>query len=472
MGYYIGIDIGASFIKGALFELDQLKVTNIIKYSTPPSSLSSEDNQTAVRYEVNCDSYEKLVRKIISELLQIQGVIDGIVLSTQMHGMVLVDSHLKPLTPFIGWQDERMNEQSSKNMTWLDILNKKLSKIDVTKMGIQFRSGLMGSTLFWLKENGLLKKYNHGKALFLGDYIAAKLTHGALVTHSTNACGSGVFNVKENCWDKKIINTLGLEESFLPEVVSTARKVGYFKIKNKKIPVFVSFGDMQVAIVGSLVGLGGEKEFCINIGTGSQVSSVVERFNPGQYDIRSYFDDKYLRTITFIPAGRALNVMIKFIEDIGKKIFNRKDEDVWEKLTKLVINKKENIDLKADISYFKNSISDQVTGSFSNITEKNFRIDNMFFSILERMTDNYYLAYKRLGNTKITDKIICAGGLGRKLTPLHLLMKNKFKRTILPAPFEEETLVGLFILSLVCRGDFLTVKEASLFVQKNKLRFK
>lgn len=471
MGHYIGIDLGASFIKGALLDSEKLKVKNIIKYPSPNSSLAPQKNQEAVRFEVNCDLYEKLVRRIISELLHVEDSVEGIVLSTQMHGMVLVDSNLKQITPFIGWQDERLHEKISKNETWLDRLNKKLKGIDTSKTGIKFRTGLMGSTLFWLKENNFLKKNQDMKALFLGDYVAAKLTNGALVSHPTNACGSGLFNVEKNCWDEKILNALGIDKSFLPEIVSTGKKVGCMKIKSKSILVFVSIGDLQAAILGSLIGLGKNRDICINIGTGSQVSFVSSSFQAGKYDIRSYFDNTYLYTITFIPAGRALNVIIGFIEDIGEKIFGQKAIDIWGKLAELVSNKKESSGLEADISYFKNSISDNIVGRFSNITEKNFTIDNIFFSALERMADNFFVAYNRLGNIKISDRIICAGGVGRKLTSLRLLIQKKFKRKILFAPFEEETLAGLFILSLISREDYFTVKDASLYLKKNNLKF-
>lgn len=472
MSYYIGIDIGASLIKGALFELDKLEITNIVKYSTPTPSSYSVKNSENLLYEVECIKYEKIVRKIIKDLLKIQPSISGIIFSTQMHGMVLVNSNLNPITQFIGWQDERVNGNLIKNKTFLELLNNKLYGIDTKKTGIQFRSGLMGSTLFWLKETNLLKKYPNAKALFLGDYIAAKLTNGKILCHSTNACGSGLYNVKENCWDKKILKAIGISEAFLPDVTSVIKSIGRFKINNHDVPVFVSFGDMQVAIVGSLIGLRAEKEFCINIGTGSQASTVAARFMPGPYDIRSYFDNQFLNTITFIPAGRALNVLVQFIGDIGDKIYNHKRINIWEKITLLVSDKKSSNGLKSNISFFKNSISDQITGSVQGITEKNFKIENVFFSALDQMADNYYLAYKRLGKIKITDKIICAGGLGRKLIPLQSLIQDKFNRKIELAPFEEETLAGLFILSLVSRGDFTKVKEASIFVQNNKLKFK
>lgn len=468
--YYIGIDIGASFIKGALFDLKGLKVRNVFKYSSPTSSLSAK-NDKPMRFEVNCDLYEKIVRKIISKLLSIEKNVEGIVFSSQMHGMVLVDSNLNPITPFIGWQDERLHELTSENKTWLDVLNKKLEKTDISKNGIEFRTGLMGSTLFWLKENEIFKKNKNAKALFLGDYIATKLSKGSLMTHSTNACGSGLYNVEKDCWDKKILKALGIDESFLPKVALTGERIGYFENKSKKVPIFVAIGDLQAAILGSLIGLEKNRDVCINIGTGSQVSSISSFYCKGEHDVRSYFDSTFLNTVTFIPAGRALSVMINFIEDIGKTIFNRKEKNIWEKLIKLSSNKKEANGLKADVSYYKNSISDHIAGSFSNITENNFTIGNLFFSFLERMADNYFIAYKRLGNVKKTDRIICSGGLGRKLLLLRKLMQKKFDKKIILSPFEEETLAGLFILSLVCRKDFSTVRDASFFIHKNKLRF-
>lgn len=466
---FIGIDIGASFIKGGLFDLDTLVIKNIIKYPSPRSS--NNNNSEEIRFEADVALYYSLVVKLIKELLSTEDQVDGIVFSTQMHGMVLVDANLNTITPFIGWQDERLLEETKKNQTWLDILNKRLRGLDLSDIGIAFRSGLMGSTLFWLKENGVLKKHKYAKALFLGDYIAARLTKGKLVTHPTNACGSGLFNVKENKWDEKIINALGLNDSFLPEVVSTGARVGFYQFKKKSIPVFVCVGDLQAAVLGSLTGLEKNREININIGTGSQVSCISTKFRSGQYDIRSYFDHTYLNTITFIPAGRALNVITQFIEEIGKKIYNKKISNVWQKVNELMSGREESAGLKANISFFKNSITQNELGSFYNISEKNLSIENMLISAIENMAENYLSAYKRLVPIK-TDKIICSGGVIRKLHLLQTFLSKKFKRNVYLSPYTEDTLVGLFILSLVSHGNFTTVNDASLFIQKNKITFK
>jgi len=467
MGYFIGIDLGASFIKSALFDLEKLEIKNIVKYDTP-TPVSSKNNNLNNRFEVDPDHYEKTIRKIIKKLLNSESNIDGIVFSTQMHGMVLVNHNLNPITPFIGWQDERLLEKFSNNRTWLDLLNEKLKNVDKSNTGILFRSGLMGSTLFWLKENGFFEKHKNLKALFLGDYIAAKLTNGKILVHTTNACGSGLFDVEKNHWNRNIIKKLRLNENCLPQISNTLDIVGYVKHKKKEIPVFVSVGDLQATVLGTLINQGKNRSISINIGTGSQMSFVSSVFNQGNYDIRSYFDNNYLYTITFIPAGRALNVITRFIEGIGDKIFNVKG-DAWSKLINLVSVRKDSNNIKGDISFFENSISTKKSGYFMNITEKNFTIENLFFSALENMAENFLVAYKRLGAKK-TDRIIISGGLIRKIKILKVLLEKKINKKILFAPFEEEALAGLLILSLVCSGKFTSINEASLFVKERKIK--
>jgi sugar (pentulose or hexulose) kinase len=468
--YFIGIDIGASFIKGGLLDLEELIVKKVVKYPSPISEVKSPDRKHP-RFEVNCDLYEQSVRKIIDEFLTLREDVGGIVFCTQMHGMVLVDRNLNQITPFIGWQDDRLNEKMANNKTWFDLLNEKLKNIDLVKTGIKYRSGLMGGTLFWLSENGVLKKNKESKALFLGDYIAAKITNGRQLVHSTNACGSGLYNTEKNKWDEKILNALNINKSYLPEVVPTGSIVGYFKNNGVQIPVYISSGDLQTAILGSQIGLEKERDFCINIGTGSQVSFISNEFNSGNYDIRSYFDDTYLNTITFIPGGRALNTVIGFIEGIGSRIYDKKNVDVWGKLVKLIDSKKDSEGVIADVSYYVNSITQCEGGSFTNILENNWTVENMFFSAVERMADNYLVAYRRMEKSNKKYNIVCAGGLIRKLEKLHYLLEKKFERKISLAKYEEETLAGLFIISLVCSGKFSTAKDASIFLQKNNLKF-
>lgn len=473
MSYFIGIDIGASFIKGALFNIDKLEISDITKYPSPQPKVFSKQ-PPFLRFETNPDLYEELTKKLINTYLKAFRNIEGIVFSAQMHGMILVNLKLIPITPFIGWQDERLLEKPSvKSKTWIELTHNRLKRINTSSTGIKLKSGLMGSTLFWLKENNILQKHKKAKAMFLGDYVAMKLSNGKAFVDITNACSSGIFDVNKKGWNINILNALGINNSYLSEVVPLGTPIGYKKFLNKQVPLFVSVGDLQSAVLGSLAGVINKNTVNINIGTGSQVSFVSSKFNKGNYDIRSYFDNEYLHTITHIPAGRALNVLIKFIENIGYKIFDVNQKiDLWAKIDNLLKNSEKGNGLKADITFFKNNFTEITKGSFTNITEDNWTLENMFVSSLENMAENYQIAYKKLRGNKHYDRIIFSGGLARKLPLLRSLIKNRLKKETNLAPYKEETLTGLFIIALSIKRGLKKVKEASLYCKKYGITYK
>lgn len=472
MSCFIGIDLGASFVKGALFDIDKLEISNIIKFSSPQPKIYSKE-PPFLRFETNPSSYEKIVKQLINRYLKQVDDIRGIVFSTQMHGMVLIDSKFAPITTFIGWQDERLLEKSPiKSKTWADLFNSRIKDVDYSLTGIKLKSGLMGSTLFWLKENGVLGKYKDAKALFLGDYIAARLSKGAAFVDPTNACGSGVFDVKKGKWSNNILAKTGIDISYMPITVPTGTITGYMKILNSEIPIYVSVGDLQSAVLGSFV-KSTKKDVGINIGTGSQVSLISTKFNKGNYDIRSYFDNEYLYTVTNIPAGRSLNVLIKFIEDIGHKIFNaNKKVDVWTKIGKILKNQDRSNNLKAGLTFFKNNFTGLETGSFTNITEDNWTLANMFISAFECMAANYKIAYDRLRKNNSKGRIIFSGGLARKFPLLRIITKEKLKKESCLAPYDEEALIGLFIISLFIAKKFKNIGEASLYCKNHNIVYK
>jgi len=462
---FIAIDIGASFIKGCILDTHTLTISGILKIPSPKEL----KNKIKTRKEFDPRQFEEIVRRIIKTLSE-KTNIGGIIFSTQMHGMVLVNRELKPLTAFISWQDERILGKRNRHETWMDLLKKKLKYTDTQDTGIKMKPGIMGTTLFWLSENKYIKKTDKVKALFLGDYIAAKLSEGKPAVHPTNACGSGLFSTKKGIWSEKIIKVLGLDPEILPEVVSADFKVGNMKIRGKQIPIFVSYGDMQTAVLGSLVDLSGKREFCLNIGTGSQVSTVSNSYVPGCHDTRAYFDDKYLSCCTHIPAGRALNVLISFAEEMGMNIFNKR-VDVWERLIKLQSKSGDTGGIDVNISFFKNNATGRETGYINNITETNFNFVNIFRGALINMVDNYAYFLKEL-NYKKGDPITVAGGLACKVPQIIALLKEKFGKQIKFSPSREEALSGLMILAVYLSGKFRSVKSASLFCRQKKIKIK
>lgn len=465
MSLFIGIDIGASFVKGALLDTKKVEIRDIKKLPTPAPSQSSN------RFEVDANKYLASVKKILNSYLS-YAHIDGIVLSSQMHGMVLTDSNLNPITKFIGWQDERsLDLMSNSRLTYLDSIKQKLVKVNHSGTGISLRPGIMVTTLFWLSKNKVLDTNKNCVAQFLGDYIASRLTGSQPIVEASQACGSGCFDVSTGSWHKKVLDTLNLSEHNLPRIVKTGTPVGNLKYGTKTIPVYVSTGDLQTAVLGSLIGLENKREILINIGTGSQVSYVSDKFIPGDHDIRSFFDKRFLNTVTFLPAGRALNVIIAMVKDIGTKIFDT-EADIWEKINRLTKKLTNSQGITTRASFYENNASSEKTGEISGITERNLTIANIFLSVVLNMAQNYYSAYLRLVRPKATDRILISGGLGRGLTSLQDAISDRFKRKVNIARYAEETLVGLLILSLFCEERYSTVQSAAIFVNKHGVKVK
>jgi sugar (pentulose or hexulose) kinase len=326
----------------------------------------------------------------------------------------------------------------------------------------------MGTTLFWLSQMGRIPKESH--ALFIGDYVAAKLGKGAFVVHSTHACGSGLFNVQKNNWEREAIDSLGIPFSCFPTVVSTGEQIGTYNRKGYSIPLFVSIGDLQASILGSFVTE--KKDLSINIGTGSQISYISRTFSPGNYDIRSYFDQTFLYTITFLPAGRALNVIIRFVEYIGEKIYDKTERNVWERLNDLIKKQSGAHGLTARISFFPGNATGFATGVWEHVNEQNWTIENMFFAALENMSQNYFDAFLRFNKPlRVFQRIIVSGGLIKKIPSLQKLIEQKFKKRITLAAQEEETILGLLIYAYVCSRMFVTIQKASEHCAHKKIRF-
>lgn len=427
----IGVDIGASFIKGAILDLSTAHILSIVKIATPSVIPSLKRSPSGyIRYELDADVYVKKVHRVINSLLKkCNGKPEAILFSGQMHGMLLVGKDNHAVTPFYGWQDERVLEKTNADgMTWMDIFYSKLRGMSIKNTGLTVRPGLSGLTLFWLKEHKVLDQFPHSVMLTIGDYVAARLTGGQRFMHPTQACGTLLFDVVHNCWDRKILKALGIPLRFLPTIANSGDTVGRYCA----IPVYPCIGDLQAAILGSDVSVG---TLSINIGTGSQVSTVSKLFQRGEDDVRSYVNGLYLHTVSFIPAGRALNVIIRFLESIGWT-------DVWTRLNKLVRAKSGSNGLKARISFFPGNATGFDSGLFDNITEKNWTVSNIFYAVLENMVENYWAAYKRL-NPKGISRIVLSGGLARKMPLLKRLIREKFRLPISLAPNSEEALVGL-----------------------------
>jgi sugar (pentulose or hexulose) kinase len=260
----------------------------------------------------------------------------------------------------------------------------------------------------------------------LPDFIIANLCGCTPKTEATNAEAFGIYNLVSHNWDYDVCLRLGLRGLKLPPLCQYGDVVGMFD----GIPCYVSIGDQQCALLGSLLK---EGELSLNIATGCQVS-MISKLEFGDYQTRPFLG-KYIKTITHIPAGRSLNTLIRLLTEFSD------DEYSWDYIDKVIVSK---TDLKVDLSFFDSAYGR--FGEISNMREDNMTVGHIFRAAFENISDNCYQSALRISKKQQWVNIVFSGGLANKMVTLRKIIQHKFD-TDYRIAINEDTLNGLLIMA-------------------------
>jgi xylulokinase len=287
MEYVLGIDLGTSGVKAGLVNLETLKVDYVSARSYPDDA----EQDLEKLWEKTVEATRQTV-----DLSGGQGTVRAIGLTGQMHGAVLYDAVGNPIGPLINWKDQKWSSKSI-------IQKMKLAIGDQTyaELGTEISSGYTGVILFGIKENDpdLFRRITH--FVLPTDFLRGKLLEkNDYATDQTNACGTGLFNTRLNCWHEELIRIFQLPFNKFPEVRPTSQIAGEISDHvadlvglRRKIPIISGGGDNQMSMLGSGLAVP-DSPILINIGTAGQISKVIAKFGryPGM-DTRTFFDGAY-----------------------------------------------------------------------------------------------------------------------------------------------------------------------------------
>ena len=281
---------------------------------------------------------KKVIKEIINKNKKIKGNILTIGITNQRETTLLWDSKTgKCIYNAIVWQDRRTTNLCNK------LKKKGLENLIKSRTGLLLDPYFSATKIKWIIENipsakKLLKK---NRLLFgtIDTYLIWKLTKGKIhATDSTNASRTMLFNIKKNCWDKKILKLLKIPESILPNVKNSADNFGFTdkSITKKSYPINGVIGDQQAATVGQSCFQKGSTK--ITFGTGAFII-----MNTGNKKINS--KNKLLSTIcyrinnrtTFALEGSIFiaGASVQWLRDKLKII---KSAKITEKISKKQIN--------------------------------------------------------------------------------------------------------------------------------------
>jgi sugar (pentulose or hexulose) kinase len=307
---FLAIDLGSSFIKGAVLDLTARSFDHVRRAPFP----NPLPNLPPHHFEVEPRQVVAVTRALIEELVAIAPDCAGLVMCSQMHGLVLTGDRGEPLSNMITWRDQRALEpHPNRKGSLFEHLRESIGPKDRQALGNELRPGLPLCALFWMAEQGRLPAGAIPAAL--PDFVLAQICHAAPACEPTIAAAQGALDLRAGDWHRPLLARLGLGDLRWLAIHDIRRPVGELRMAGRTLPCYPAIGDQQCALLGAALTPG---ELSLNIATGSQVALLRGELTSGDYQARPFFDGRWLNTITHIPAGRALEALVRLLSELSE----------------------------------------------------------------------------------------------------------------------------------------------------------
>ena len=258
MDYLIGIDIGTSGTKTAIFQTNGTLVAS----DTAEYPLYQPHNGWAEQNPLNWwNAVVTTCRNVLDKSGIAPNDIKSIGLSGQMHGLVMLDKDNNVLRPSIIWCDQRTSKECE------EITQKVGAKRLIEITANPALTGFTASKILWVRNNepGIYEKCRH--ILLPKDYIRFMLT-GVYATEVSDASGMQLLDVPRRCWSDEVLSKLEIDRELLADVYESPEISGFISKEAAEFtglafstPVAGGAGDNAAAAIGTGVASEG-KAFC------------------------------------------------------------------------------------------------------------------------------------------------------------------------------------------------------------------
>lgn len=439
MMHTVAIDCGASFIKGALIR--DGRILTRMERSSP--AVHGDGNFLEAR---QIRELVPLVRQMVLAL--VGGGISEIklCLSNEMHGFLLAFEDGTPFTDYISWQKEFGSIPGMDGVSPMKMLAGTEYGEDILHTGMPLRAGLPSCNLLYLSMTGILKETDRELRFYtLGDYILRVLLGREPVCHPSNAAATGLYDLETGDWNRRLaVTACGTGKVRFPKVGTDGVDGSIGKLRVHALP---ALGDQQAALLGSGLERGCTVSF--NLGTGAQVSRLTRNAEYSEkWQIRPYFNGYFLKTIPHLPCGRALNVYVRFFQEVLSGFSAETDsERMWAGLLEME-RKASGGSLQCDLSFFENAVTGNTVGSITNMGEYSFTPGNLMRAVFTQMARNFIWAADRIETDEgRIREILFSGGVARKIPMIREQILSHYEAygNVDVKVSQDETLLGLYV---------------------------
>ena len=214
--YYIGVDLGSTNIKVAIYT----EKMELVDRQSNPVNYIRENGFVEFDAELYVKDLTNLIQNMIKENKVDPSSVSQIILTGQAESLVVVGSDGNALMNAISWMDERSVAECQE-------LEKSFSpkEIEAVTGQMAILPTWPATKILWLKNNRPDIFENTETFMMLKDFVVFKLT-GKKAADMSIATFTFYFDIYEKKYWKKMLNAIGINEEKLPPLTEPCTVVG------------------------------------------------------------------------------------------------------------------------------------------------------------------------------------------------------------------------------------------------------
>lgn len=464
MSYWLGIDAGTSGIKAIVIDENG----NVCGKGYEELDVISPRPGYV---EQNPKDWWRVCRNAVKAAVQTSGkgmLIEGIGVSGQMQGTVLIDKNGEPIRNCLIWLDQRATEEVKE-------IEERIKKAGISEIHI---TGNYGLSSFWVPKLLWVKKHEPElyeriyKVLFAKDYLVYCMT-GEIVTEVSDASLSFLLDVNRRQWSETMFHVTGIPREIVPDRLLescgvagglNASLAGEWGMKSG-IPVVAGGGDQTANGVGT--GIVKEGITGASIGTSAVVFGCTD----------SPFIDIKKRAVlsichsvpglwSYLGLSLTAGASLKWVRDVmfadKKAEFMTKGKDIYDYITGIAAKAKPGCEGVIFLPYFNGDSTPnndaKARAGFLGLSLRS-GMPEMCRSVMEGVAYSLRETIeicRELGNDV---KEVRVSGGGSKSALWRQIQADIYNASVVTMNMEEGPAAGAAILAGVGAGYFKSVQE-------------
>lgn len=216
--YLIGVDLGTSSTKAAMYQIDGGLVSESsleVPLYHPKPGVVEQDNE----------DFYTTAAQTVRQCVESSGVsaaeIAAIAFDSQMAGVGLIDEDFKPVARFDSWLDMRCQP-------YIELMDREAGELVTRLTGCSPTCDHGPKMLWWKNEQPDIYRKT-AKFIMPGTYVAGRLAgltaDQAFIDH-TYIHFSGFSDAQAGTWSKELCDRFGLDQTKLPRIVDPCDVIG------------------------------------------------------------------------------------------------------------------------------------------------------------------------------------------------------------------------------------------------------